>query len=302
LSVLAAHPDPEVRRCARVLLEPLGYRVFELDGPTGAVEACRAGRPDVVLVPDGEGLAVLDAIKRDVDLFGIAVIAVVAGELKLEPALALLRRGAHDVLRMPIEPAELVARVQSAARTKTLQEELTHQSRRLESLIYGDELTGIFNRRFLLTQLGALVSGARRHERPLSVVMLDIDHFKSVNDEHGHAAGDAVLSAVAGVMRDRLRAEDWVGRLGGEEFLALLPDDDAAGAATVAETLRAAIERLVVPYEDLDMRVTASVGWATLEPGEGPDELLRRVDDALYAAKHSGRNATRGAATLRRRI
>ena len=300
LSVLAAHADPEVRERARALLEPLGYRIHEADEPDAALELCRSERPDVVLVDDGPCLGLLDQIKRDIDLFGIAVI-VVTRDLKVEPVLALMRRGAHDVLAHPGSPAELVARVQSAARTKTLQEELTNQSRRMEALIYGDELTGLFNRRFLLTQLGALVSGARRHGRPLSVVMLDVDHFKSVNDEHGHAAGDAVLAAVAATLRDRLRAEDWVGRLGGEEFLALLPDDDAAGAATVAETLRSAIERMGVRYEDEMLQVTTSVGWATLEPDETPDDLLRRADDALYDAKRAGRNTTRGAATLRRR-
>lgn len=306
MSVLVVHPDPELRRCARVLLEPLGYRVQEALSAEEALAVCRSERrPDVALVQQGlagpDGVELLDAVKRDIDLFTIAVV-VVGPDLGVEPALAALRRGAHDVLAEPVDPAQLLTRVQAAARTKTLQEELTQQSRRLESLIFGDELTGIFNRRFLLTQLSALVSGARRHDRPLSIVMLDVDHFKDVNDRHGHAAGDLVLAAVATTMRDRLRAEDWVGRLGGEEFLALLPDDDAAGAATVAETLRASVEGMGVRVGEDVLRVTVSVGWATLEGDEGPEDLLRRADDALYEAKRAGRNVARGAATLRRRI
>jgi diguanylate cyclase (GGDEF)-like protein len=163
-----------------------------------------------------------------------------------------------------------------------------------------DGLTGLANRGVFLDRLGRLLQ--RRAGLCAAVLYVDLDHFKAVNDEHGHAAGDAVLAGVAATMRDRLREEDWVGRLGGEEFLALLPDDDATGAATVAETLRAAVERMGVRFDEKMLRVTASVGWATLEPGEEPDDVLRRADDALYAAKRAGRNTARGAATLRRRI
>jgi len=305
VKVVVVHPDPALGAQAHGLLSPLGHLVVAApDGPSG-LELCRAQAPDVVLahpaMQTADGLALLDAIKRDIDLFPSAVV-LVSAVLDAGETAAALRRGAQDVLREPVDPAELVARLQAAARTKTLQEELSEQSRRLESLIFGDELTGAFNRRFLLTQLAALVSGAKRHERPLSVVMVDIDHFKQVNDEHGHAAGDAVIAAVAHTIRDRLRQEDWVGRLGGEEFLALLPDDGADGAATVAEGLRTAIEHMGVRTGNDLLRITVSVGWATLEHDEDADSLIRRADDALYAAKRSGRNVTRGAATLRRRI
>ena len=299
------HPDPALGAQARSLLAPLGHRVVAVQDAAAGLALCREQVPDVVLADAGlrlpDGGALLDAVKRDIDLFRIAVV-MVTGELDPEAVASALRRGAQDILREPVDPAELMARVQAAARTKTLQEELTEQSRRLESLIFGDELTGAFNRRFLLTQLAALVSGARRHDRPLSIVMLDIDHFKAINDEHGHAAGDAVIAAVAHTMRDRLRQEDWVGRLGGEEFLALLPDDTGLGAETVAEGLRTAIEHMGVRVGEEILRITVSVGWATLEPDEDPDSLLRRADDALYEAKRAGRNVTRGAATLRRRI
>lgn len=302
--LLVAHTDAAVREEVRTWLEPRGHDVIEAPWGDRALELCRAEHPDVALVEEGMlagGLKLLDAVKRDVDLFRIAVV-VVGEELALEPVLVALRHGAHDVLKAPIEPTQLHARVQAAERTKILQEELTAQSRRLESLVFGDELTGLPNRRFLLTQLAALVSGARRHDRPLSAVMVDIDHFKVVNDTYGHAAGDAVLAAVATTLAERLRQEDWVGRLGGEEFLALLPDEDAEGAAVVAEGLRAAIEHIGVRDGDETLRVTVSVGWATLNEGEDTDGLLRRADEALYAAKAAGRNVTRGAASLRRRL
>ena len=305
MKLLIAHPDDDLRRLVRGEVEAARHAVLEARTGDAALEICRLQRPDVVLMASGlrapAGGELLDVVKRDIDLFRTAVV-VTGGHLGAAEVRATLERGAHDVLREPVEPAEVVARLQAAARTKTLQEELGEQSRRLEGLIFGDELTGIFNRRFLLTQLSALVSGARRHERPLSVAIFDIEYFKRVNDEHGHAAGDAVLAAVALLMRERLREEDWVGRLGGEEFLALLPDVDAAGAATVAENLRSAIEHTGVRSAGGVVRVTASVGWATLEDDEEPETLLRRADDALYEAKRTGRNRTRGAATLRRRL
>ena len=303
--MLVAHTDVEIRRLVRDVLEDTGRPTIEAADADGALALCRRERPQVAFVEAGlrtaDGLDLLDAVKRDIDLFRVALV-LTARDLDPAAVPAALRRGAQDVLREPIDPVELIARVQAAERTKILQEELDTQSRRLESLIYGDELTGLVNRRFLLNQLGALVSGARRHDRPLSVVMLDIDHFKAVNDTYGHAAGDAVLVGVATTMRDRLRAEDWIGRLGGEEFLAILPDDDADGATVVAENLREAVETMGVRHEGEMLRVTASVGWSSLEGDEGAEELLRRADGALYAAKRAGRNTTRGAATLRRRV
>ena len=128
------------------------------------------------------------------------------------------------------------------------------------------------------------VSAARRHERPLTIAIVDIDHFKSVNDTHGHAAGDRVLAAVAGSLREQLRAEDQLGRLGGEEFLVLLPDTDSAAAGHVAEKLRAEVAAAPTPVP-----VTVSIGVAGWD-GETPEDLLHRADEALYAAKQAGRD------------
>ena len=188
--------------------------------------------------------------------------------------------------------AELVTRGRAAGRTKGLQEEIVAQTRRPESVLFEDALPGLANRRFVLTQLAGQVSGARRHERPLSVAVVDVDHFKAINDTRGHAEGDRVLVGVAVALREHLRAEDQLGRLGGEEFLVLLPDTDADDAAAAAEKLRASVA---------ETGVTASIGWAAWE-GESPEDLVRRADAALYQAKATGRNRVVGApATLPRR-
>ena len=254
---------------------------------------------DESLCEDG---GLLTALKSDAEAYRAAVVLVERPGLNLATAVSALDRGVEDFLVEPAGDAELIARVQAAGRTKVLQEELVDQSRRLEALIFEDPLTGLSNRRFILTQLTGLVSGARRHGRQVAVAMIDVDHFKAFNDRHGHAAGDQVLAGVAAVLRRNLRAEDQLGRLGGEEFLALLPDSGADAAASAAEKLRAEVEAERVEYDGRDLGVTISIGWAAWE-GETAEELLRRADDALYSAKRLGRNRASGApASLHRRV
>ena len=310
MKVLVAHAKEQARRTVIEVLEPLGHDVHGFSDAEEALAACSYWEPDVTLVDEelcsADGLTLLSAIKADVDAYRTAVIVIVDGDVGLRGAMEELRRGAHDVLRVPLEPGEVVARVHAAGRTKSLQEELLGQADRLEQLIFEDPLTGLFNRRAILVQLEAVLSGARRHGRPMSVVMLDIDHFKAFNDTHGHPVGDRVLVSVSQAMQERLRSEDFLGRLGGEEFLALLPDTDAEDCARVAEDLRECIEAIELSAETGQIHVTASVGWATWR-GEGAEALVKRADRALYAAKGAGRNTVQGdsealpPATLRRR-
>jgi two-component system cell cycle response regulator len=300
VNVVVAHTDPCARRDLASPLRATGCMVAETTSFEGALSACRELEPDVALVSEciesPAGGMLLDALKADPRIFSTAVVLVAPEPMPFGQAQELLARGAEDVIVEPVTAAEVLARVRSAARTKTLQDELVAQGRRLETMLHEDPLTGLVNRRYVLTRLGGLISGARRHGRPVSIAMVDIDHFKRVNDEHGHDAGDTVLVEITSTLRGRLRAEDELGRLGGEEFLALLPDSDAEAAAVVAEDLRASVQ---------EMRATVSVGWATWNGVENPDELLKRADNALYEAKESGRNAVRGAqsgsASLRRR-
>jgi two-component system, cell cycle response regulator len=211
--VILAHAEPRTReRFARVL-RAIGHDVTAVGAAEAAVARAREAAPDVVLVDVAlcDAQALLAELKGDPDAYRAAVVLVERAGLDLEAAVGALRRGVQDFLVEPVEDAELVARVEAAGRTKVLQEELVVQSRRLEALIFEDPLTGLSNRRFILTQLGAQVSAARRHGRPFSVAMLDIDHFKAVNDEHGHAAGDHVLGEVTHALREHLRAEDQLG-------------------------------------------------------------------------------------------
>jgi two-component system cell cycle response regulator len=292
MRVVVAHGRARERRRFRRVLAAAGHEVTECDCAGDALDCCREWRPDVAVVDADAGGGLLSRIKRDADAFRTAVLLVESAELPLERAMEALQQGAQDVLIEPVRDAELLMRVQAAGRTKGLQEEIVAQAERLEALLFEDPLTGLANRRSILTALAGMVSGARRHRRPLTAAMIDIDHFKAVNDSRGHAEGDRVLAAVARAMRAHLRAEDQLGRLGGEEFLALLPDADARAAKAAAEKLRVSVE---------EAGVTVSIGWAAWD-GESADELLGRADHALYRAKERGRDCAVGApATLPRR-
>ncbi|HMA48363.1 MAG TPA: GGDEF domain-containing protein, partial [Magnetospirillaceae bacterium] len=153
-----------------------------------------------------------------------------------------------------------------------------------------DELTQIPNRRGILETLAAELATSDRHALPLAVLMADIDHFKSINDTHGHAAGDAALRVVSRSLADALREGDAVGRLGGEEFLVLLPMLEGDGAQAAAERLRRQVEQARAAFEGHEIPLSVSIGIGCRRQGDSVDSLLARADAALYAAKGAGRN------------
>lgn len=205
-----------------------------------------------------------------------------------EDVVAALDLGAHDYLRKPFEPAELIARVRAAVRMKALQDELRERNEVLEKVSRTDVLTGLWNRRHLEEHLGAVASAARRRETPYSVLMIDIDQFKRVNDQNGHAVGDTVLREVATRLRSGIRTEDQVARWGGEEFLAVLPSTSQDDARRVAERLRGSIEDAPVLAGGLNVSMTISIGIAA--GIRDPEELIESAGRSLYKAKEAGRN------------
>jgi diguanylate cyclase (GGDEF)-like protein len=296
VNVLVAHRDPEDRAAIAAALRRAGAGVVEVGDEQGVLEACREHQPDVALIErdacERGPEHMLNAIKGDPDLFGTSIV-LIGDQFDPDEVRRLQGRGADDVLHWPAADGEVVARALAAARAGALRAQLLERERGLEELAYNDELTRLYNRRFLGRQLSALVRSATRHDRPLSIVLVDIDRFKAVNDSHGHARGDAVLARVAHRLQRVLREEDYAGRWGGEEFLVLLPDVEEDGAQASAERLRASVANRPVA----GLRVTVSAGCATWGAGESPDDLLRRADAALYAAKRGGRDQVAQAAS-----
>ncbi len=171
--------------------------------------------------------------------------------------------------------------------------DLVQSRARMHHAAVRDGLTGAYNRRFFMGRLDIEVSRARREAQPLALLMIDADHFKAINDTHGHAAGDRVLEELARAVSATLRPYDLLARYGGEEFVALLPGTTLGHAGEGAERVRRAIEsmRVASPATGKPLTVTASLGVSSLGPyPDNAEALLRRADDALYAAKHGGRN------------
>jgi diguanylate cyclase (GGDEF)-like protein len=196
---------------------------------------------------------------------------------------------AEEALKATKEEAE-AARDQVSNLLKNLaiaHTELEQKNRDLEKLSITDRLTGLYNRRKLDEEIAEEYARAKRSHLPLSVIMMDIDRFKSVNDNLGHQAGDRVLSEFANILRRTIREVDLVGRWGGEEFMIQCPGTDLGGAVSLAEKLRETIATHV--FED-GGRMTGSFGVTDLRPNETLDEMIKRADDALYRAKKSGRN------------
>jgi two-component system cell cycle response regulator len=156
-----------------------------------------------------------------------------------------------------------------------------------------DGLTQVHNRRFFLEQLEREVSRARRYRRDLSLILFDVDRFKSINDSHGHLAGDYVLTQLATVVRGKIRREDLFARYGGEEFTIVLPEIDAPNAIAFAEKVRRLVERAPFKFEDTKIPVTISIGVTTLADEIDASELIKRADDKLYEAKEAGRNCVK---------
>jgi two-component system cell cycle response regulator len=204
--------------------------------------------------------------------------------------------GANDYLIRPVDRNELLARVRTQIRRKRLEERLLGNYQRSLSLALTDELTGLYSRRYVFAHLSELLGRMTEGSDDTALMLVDVDHFKKVNDRHGHPAGDAVLREIADRATRQVRSVDLVGRLGGEEFVVVMPETSLAGAVVVAERLRAAVaeEPFILQGTGDKLLVTVSVGIAMT--GEGNDDtlenLLKRADDALYAAKNAGRNRT----------
>jgi two-component system cell cycle response regulator len=231
---------------------------------------------------------VLAELKKDPALRDIPVVFL-TGRTSMDDVLTGLHGGAHDYLKKPFEPAELVARVCAAAHVKKLQDALRERNEQLELVSRTDLLTGLSNRRHMEEELTRQHSIARRNQGALGVIMLDIDHFKHVNDTYGHAAGDQALVEFARRLRSQLRAGDTAGRWGGEEFLVVLPNTDLDDTRHVAERIRAATASTPIHVGKHELTMTVSGGCA-IGPAAMPDVLVNMADTQMYQAKQSGRN------------
>lgn len=252
-----------------------GVRALELAGQDSI--------PDLILLdvqmPDIDGYDVLRLLRENSDTAEIPIIFI-TGKDRVEDEEYGLELGAVDYITKPIRPSIVKARVKTHIMLKQQHDQLLAMATR-------DQLTGLYNRHYLADTLSKKVSHCKRHNEALSVIMVDIDHFKNVNDTFGHLMGDLILKAVAKVLGESARKEDIAARFGGEEFVLVLDNCTAEDAMIKAEKLRKAIQSLMTQ----GIETTASFGVAQLtENIQRYEDLLKNADTALYIAKEEGRN------------
>jgi diguanylate cyclase (GGDEF)-like protein len=281
------------------VLEKEGYAVASAQDGKEAIRKVRTEPPDLVLLdmilPDMDGLEVLRIVKaRPEDQFIPVIILSVKSDL--ESKVAGLRIGADDFLAKPFAEAEILARCAAMLRIKHLQEKLREAQRKLEEQSITDALTALKNRRFFDERLNEEFRRAQRYGDYLSLIMIDLDHFKDVNDRHGHPAGDGVLREAAALIRASIRDPDICARYGGEEFAVILPKTHMSGALVVAERVWRELGGKEYAVQSsagaTKVRVTASLGIAFYPSKDisSGELLLRFADQALYQAKRAGRN------------
>lgn len=242
-------------------------------------------------VSDDQGLQLIADIRSIENLRHLPIV-MVAEDIDIVKVAKALELGASDYIYRPIDNNELLARLKTQIRQTRTYQRLRENYERSLAMALTDPLTSAFNRRYLDLHLPRLLDRARMGERPLSVLYVDLDHFKKVNDTHGHAAGDALLRGLVKSLNNNLRSFDMVARLGGEEFAVIMPETDLETATMIGNRLCQTIaEQSFVMGEGLEGRATVSIGVASLQPQDTDiASTLKRADEALYRAKQNGRN------------
>ena len=250
---------------------------------------------DIVLcdveMPGMDGFKFLAMVNAREDLQDIPVLLLTSHEA-METKVKGLEQGASDYLTKPFSPEELLARVKVHLKIKALQDDLRANNQLLQKLAQTDPLTELHNRRHMMETLEAEFDRSNRVASPFALLMIDLDHFKQVNDTYGHQLGDRVLQSIAWEIKGSLRQYDSAARFGGEEFALLLPETALKGANLVAERLRQSINDIEFAGPLSGLKVTVSVGVAAIPNAKVStiSDLIRLADDALYAAKRNGRN------------
>ncbi len=272
------------------ILAAAGYRVRKIPSGDLALASAKAEPPDLILLdiemPGMSGYETCQRLKRDRATRELPIIFISTRRSAGDKVRAF-SSGAVDYITKPFQSEEVLARVAIHLRLNALQRRLEAQNRELERLATTDPLTGLLNRRSFTESGLRYLAQSNRYSRPLSLILLDIDGFKGINDGYGHDVGDKVLTVVTKRIREQLRTVDLFARWGGEEFVVLNPETPIERSLRLAERLRQCL--FVRPIEPAGI-ITASFGVATGDFGESFDNLIRRADQALLAAKEAGKN------------
>lgn len=295
--ILLVDDEPTQRLIMARLLKRAGYEVETAGNGREALAKLQSGDYQLLItdweMPEMDGIALCRELRCS-QVQGYVYTILLTARDSTEHVVAGLRAGADDYLTKPVIEAELIARLSTGKRIVTLERSLRTANEENHRLSITDPLTGAFNRRHLMEQLPHEIERAERYGRALSVIMCDVDHFKTINDTHGHQVGDEVLRWFREVLQRGVRSSDWLARYGGEEFLIVLPETSVANAVNAANHLRERLATSVFRLGTAELRVTASFGvsgWQGMVPqGAKLDALISRCDAGVYASKAAGRN------------
>ena len=295
--ILIAEDDAVSRRMLEAFAAKRGYDAVSAANGPDALALLSADNPPRLaildwMMPGMEGTDVCRELRELSWDRPYVYVLLLTARAQREDLVKGLQSGADDYLTKPFDPPELDARLHVGLRILELQDKLIAAREELRFQATHDTLTGLSNRGVIMETLRREQSRQRREGGSFGIILMDIDHFKNVNDTHGHLFGDTVLREVTRVMKAAVRPYDTVGRYGGEEFLVVIPQADALTTLSIAERLRKSVESQSIATRDGELRVTASFGVAASTDGKqlDPQSLLNIADDALYRAKRNGRN------------
>jgi len=294
-TILVVDDNKVIRQLATTLLTKKNHTVITAENGAQAIEMASAHCPLVILLdvvmPDFDGYEVCKRLKSDVRTKDIPII-MVTGKTESVDKIRGFDLGAADYVTKPFDHGELLARVATQLKMKLLWDELQQKNQQLEENVKRDGLTNLYNNRYFHECIKEEFSRAVRYKIPLSCSILDIDHFKKVNDTYGHLAGDEILRMVAQLILNSTRDVDFAARYGGEEFALLLPHTEILKARIVCERIRKNIASETFTWEGTEIKITVSLGLSGIpdDTPRTPDDLIKAADQCLYAAKADGRN------------
>ena len=309
MNILIADDEIAIRELVGEILEGEGHEITLAEDGEDALEKFKRAWHEIVFsdirMPKMNGIELLGAVK---EINANTQFVIMTSHASIDNSIDALKKGAFDYILKPFDDLDIVSdaanraianlsgirRQQYLLNTLARQnQELDHLNKEFREMAIRDGLTGLFNHRYAKERLDDEFDRATRFGRELTVLFMDLDHFKFFNDSHGHQAGDEILQILAGLMTEAVRESDTLARWGGEEFIVIAPETGEEEGCLIAERIRTAVANHSFPnaeQQPLGM-VTLSIGVASRSEGmEGPDKLVRRADDAVYSAKDLGRN------------
>ncbi|MCP4349229.1 MAG: diguanylate cyclase [Desulfobacterales bacterium] len=295
MKLLIAEDDSMTRLALRKNLKRWGYDVLETKDGAEAWNMLSAEDPPRIaildwMMPGMEGIDICKLLHES-DKTPFIYTILLTSRADKEDIVEALDNGAYDFLSKPVHSAELRSRIAVGVRLVEADDKLREYAAEMERLATTDSLTGLYNRRYFFEKAGKELELAMQNKTQLSLILMDIDHFKKVNDTYGHFAGDEALKALTACCKETLYDYDLFSRFGGEEFAILLPGTDKDTAFKLAEQMRKVIGEISIDFTGQSFNVTVSIGVASMDnTGESLETILKRADDAMYQAKKNGRN------------